>query len=920
LLKNFGFIQSYFGDPSTDPNLLRLRLDKITMSGNTPVTNVPVDYQAFSYNSDVALPLRYLDVSDFWGYYTLFSTVNGSTDPMLYPQIREPNLSRTKAGILYKIKDAIGGSIELEYELNTFYNTSTVNNRNVGGLRVKKIAHTLQSGDNISTSYVYDDASGKSTGQLLSSSYANLTYAFPAGSGVKTVFSETPSNAFDINGNYIGYSAVKVIEPNGGYTVSEFTNFSDFPDLVNYEHYGYTEIPNIHSSTSRGYKRGLPKKVAIFKANGDKVSEDIYTNYSSLTSPTVRKAWAYRPYYAAYSCNNTTYQSWLGTTYSTDIENYRLIQVVHRDYDQLSQNRYVETTTSYTYAADKRQVKTISSTNSKGIGVTKTIYYPLDMDLSGNGIPMLTGGEQQAISNLVNKNKVGVVIHETNSSGVTTQIHNNYTVYSLGSQNSVYLTGTSVYNEATLVGQQNFDYDLANSNLLSTSEIGGKKTSFLYGYNATYPIAKVSNASFTSSVILQPSLTYGGYVTSGNTGTFTTNVTGNIVLQIGFGSYPGSTNLTNAYYTVNGPAYRSGQLCFSMTGSGCNGYSSSVTLTNMPPGTYNVSASTSTNFSNSNPNISYSYTTQTPSYNYAKEFFYEGFEQGGANTSGVGHTGKGYYSGTYNVSFTPPAGRAYIMQWWSLAAGKWVFNEQPYTGPATLTGTIDDIRIFPTDAQMTSFAYDPLVGVTGETDVSGRTVRREYDGLQRENIIRDDDDNILKKVCYSYNGQLAGCSLFTNAQQSGNFTRNNCSSGTGTTVAYTVPAGKYFSEVSQGDADQQALNDVSTNGQNYANTYGSCNSSVNLVGNNSQSAAFSITLTNSYNPSQVYSFSIGPYQSNVQIGTIPFGTYNVTIYPFYNTSYYYNYSVNSYYQSGYGSKSWYYLPFNCSTCGNIQIY
>jgi hypothetical protein len=36
------------------------------------------------------------------------------------------------------------------------------------------------------------------------------------------------------------------------------------------------------------------------------------------------------------------------------------------------------------------------------------------------------------------------------------------------------------------------------------------------------------------------------------------------------------------------------------------------------------------------------------------------------------------------------------------------FNEQQYTGPVNLTGSVDDIRVFPSDAQMTSFSYKPI--------------------------------------------------------------------------------------------------------------------------------------------------------------------------------------------------------------------
>ena len=65
--------------------------------------------------------------------------------------------------------------------------------------------------------------------------------------------------------------------------------------------------------------------------------------------------------------------------------------------------------------------------------------------------------------------------------------------------------------------------------------------------------------------------------------------------------------------------------------------------------------------------------------------------------------------------------------------------------------------------------------------------------------------------------------LYYNSTQSGSFTKNNCPAGfTGSSVTYTVTAGSYGSDISQADANAQALNDLNTNGQAYANAFGSC--------------------------------------------------------------------------------------------------
>ena len=87
------------------------------------------------------------------------------------------------------------------------------------------------------------------------------------------------------------------------------------------------------------------------------------------------------------------------------------------------------------------------------------------------------------------------------------------------------------------------------------------------------------------------------------------------------------------------------------------------------------------------------------------------------------------------------------------------------------------------------------------------------------------------------NIEVSQTALYRNVAQSVNFTRNNCASGfVGSTVTYTVGAGTYSSSVSQADADQQATNDVNANGQNYANTNGTCTQVQNVT----------VTLTNAY--------------------------------------------------------------------------
>ena len=61
---------------------------------------------------------------------------------------------------------------------------------------------------------------------------------------------------------------------------------------------------------------------------------------------------------------------------------------------------------------------------------------------------------------------------------------------------------------------------------------------------------------------------------------------------------------------------------------------------------------------------------------------------------------------------------------------------------------IDEIRIYPRDAQMTTYTYLPGIGITTQTDVNDNTTYYEYDALGRLTTIRNNERHLLKKYDY----------------------------------------------------------------------------------------------------------------------------------------------------------------------------
>jgi hypothetical protein len=83
----------------------------------------------------------------------------------------------------------------------------------------------------------------------------------------------------------------------------------------------------------------------------------------------------------------------------------------------------------------------------------------------------------------------------------------------------------------------------------------------------------------------------------------------------------------------------------------------------------------------------------------------------------------------------------------------WNLYSTTVTGATIVTisgsGLIDELRLHPKDANMTTYTYQPFVGVTSTTDPNNTIVYNEYDALNRLKIIRDKDKNILKRYDYS---------------------------------------------------------------------------------------------------------------------------------------------------------------------------
>lgn len=84
----------------------------------------------------------------------------------------------------------------------------------------------------------------------------------------------------------------------------------------------------------------------------------------------------------------------------------------------------------------------------------------------------------------------------------------------------------------------------------------------------------------------------------------------------------------------------------------------------------------------------------------------------------------------------------------------WTYYEHLVTGVNSITisgsGLIDELRLYPKDALMTTYTYKSLVGITSQCDANNKIIYYEYDLFGRLKLIRDEKRNILKTYQYNY--------------------------------------------------------------------------------------------------------------------------------------------------------------------------
>ncbi|MCR8559925.1 hypothetical protein KXD93_19900 [Mucilaginibacter sp. BJC16-A38] len=136
----------------------------------------------------------------------------------------------------------------------------------------------------------------------------------------------------------------------------------------------------------------------------------------------------------------------------------------------------------------------------------------------------------------------------------------------------------------------------------------------------------------------------------------------------------------------------------------------------------------------------------------ANEIWYQSFEFSATADTANHHTGLRSNHSAYTVSFTPPVGKTYVISWFQKNGSLWDYHSEAYTGSKTFSASdyIDDVAVYPSDAQMSNLVFDPVSGITGMIDAKGETTTYDYDNYLRLINVKDKDGNLVKHTDYHY--------------------------------------------------------------------------------------------------------------------------------------------------------------------------
>ncbi|MBT1699744.1 hypothetical protein KK083_22850 [Fulvivirgaceae bacterium PWU4] len=708
--------------------------------------------------------------------------------------VRTANGVSAQAALLKKVIYPTGGWTEFFFEANQFTEDNTL--KSGGGLRVAKVQDTDPvTNKTITRAYRYQN--GKQITPVRNFMVKYCGYSSASTTGCGGLVCDGPNGGWYTSlspalyrysspiypmsnaaaGSPVGYDRVELWNgenAENGKTAYEFHNEPDQVLPVDKHGFAYWPgIPGLSDPQNGNLLWQTEYAKDATQSTGFRAIKSVKNNYVDFSA-----SWANKTKYLwnifvhiQPSSGGTTSASVGAWTYPVATTWNHLTSTEERLFTPGQPD--VVTNTRYGYhnatpsTTKHHQLLSKSTTNSDGLIKTSLYYYPPDYNagtMSGV-IGTLNSRnfrsrviEERIIDGETSGNALGGSVTRYNALGQPTQIHMAETTLPVSGivqdPNSI-IPGTGLYKQ-----RADISYD-ANNNISTQKKLNDVPVTYLWAYGNTLPVAEVKNAvQKTITEIITPAPVPLSTVTNGQMSDFelmgyfdvteaqtlyfdrTTQVIAgsspNAIIEFQIKDENGNFEYgpsTTPYFPLALPVgrhflYHKSNITWA---EGPGGGDLQITLT-----------------------VSY---TVTHTRN-MQDIFYTSFEESIEHVSSEARTGTRSYNGTYIIP-KPVTNGAYILSYWrkpSTSGGAWTLFESTVnivaaSNDIVVGGTgylVDEVRFYPAGAQMTTYTYDPLTGMTSATDANNRSKYFDYDDLGRLIRIRNDEGDIEKHYTYNY--------------------------------------------------------------------------------------------------------------------------------------------------------------------------